>query len=153
MIIWAIDPGPKESAFLIWDGSVIHSKAIDDNESILHYMGLPDHNRDIQLAVEWIEAMGMAVGKEVFETCLWVGRFVQAYGGPFKLVGRKSGVKMHLCQSTRATDANIRQALIDRFGPVGTKKAPGLLYGLKSHLWAAFAVAVTAFDQQEFSGG
>jgi len=53
----------------------------------------------------------------------------------------------------RAKDANIRQALIDRYGPgkdkaIGQKKTPGPLYGFKSHEWAALAVAVTWMDQQ-----
>ena len=60
---------------------------------------------------------------------------------------------MALCKNNRAKDKNIRQALIDRFGPgkaaIGTKKAPGPLYGLKSHLWSALAVAVVAADALE----
>ena len=100
---------------------------------------------DIALAIEMIASYGMAVGREVFETCVWIGRFKQAYPDPdaVKLVYRKD-VKLHLCGSARAKDANIRQALIDKLGPVGTKKAPGPLYGVTSHAWAAVAVAVTA---------
>jgi hypothetical protein len=44
----------------------------------------------------------------------------------------------------RAKDANIRQALIDKIGPQGTKAQPGPTYGIKSHSWAALAVAVYA---------
>jgi len=46
----------------------------------------------------------------------------------------------------KAKDANIRQALIDKLGPVGTKKSPGPLWGVKSHIWSALAVAVTALE-------
>src|SRR5580692_5086820 len=145
-MILAIDPGPKESAWLWWDGTRILGLGIDENRDVRNMLV---RQRDVCLmAVEWIEAMGMAVGKEVFETCLWVGKFVEAWDRPWKLVGRKSGVKMHICQSARATDANIRQALIDRFGELGKKSSPGVLFGVKSHLWSALAVAVTAFDQQ-----
>ena len=35
--------------------------------------------------------------------------------------------KMNLCGSMKAKDSNIRQALIDRFGEVGTKKNPRLV--------------------------
>jgi hypothetical protein len=41
----------------------------------------------------------------------------------------------------------VRQALIDRLGLQGTKKAPGPTYGIKSHEWAALAVAVYGWDQ------
>jgi len=60
-------------------------------------------------------------------------------------------VKLHLTQTRRAKDANIRQALIDRYGPgkalaVGLKATPGPLYGLTGDCWSALAVAVTAAD-------
>ena len=35
--------------------------------------------------------------------------------------------KMNICHTMRAKDSNIRQALIDRFGEVGTKKNPRLV--------------------------
>jgi hypothetical protein len=63
-----------------------------------------------------------------------------------QLVYRRD-VKLHLCHSPRAKDANVRQALIDRLGPQGTKKNPGPTYGMKSHLWAALAVGVYAMDK------
>ncbi len=69
---------------------------------------------------------------------------------------KRFDVKLHLCGNARAKDTNIRQALIDRFGgiegkskAVGTKKAPGPLYGCKSHMWAALAVAVTWWDTHQ----
>jgi hypothetical protein len=70
-----------------------------------------------------------------------------------KLVYRKD-VKLYLCGSLRATDANIRAALLDRFGPgreiaVGTKRAPGPLYGIKGDEWSALAVALTLQAQLE----
>jgi hypothetical protein len=54
--------------------------------------------------------------------------------------------KMNLCHSMKAKDANIRQALIDRFGVVGTKKSPGWFYGVSKDVWAAIAVGVTYHD-------
>jgi hypothetical protein len=55
-------------------------------------------------------------------------------------------VKMHLCGNQQAKDKNIRQALLDKVGPVGVKKTPGPCYGVKSHAWSALAVAVTALN-------
>lgn len=71
----------------------------------------------------------MAVGKEVFDTCLWIGRFTELailQGIGVEYIYRKEE-KMNICQSMKAKDSNIRQALIDRFGVVGTKKNPRLV--------------------------
>jgi hypothetical protein len=96
--------------------------------------------------IEKIESFGMAVGAEVFETVFWSGRFAQALGGDFHRIGRKD-VKMHLCHSMRATDANIRCALIDKFGgkdaAIGRKANPGPLYGISKDCWSALAVGIT----------
>jgi hypothetical protein len=53
---------------------------------------------------------------------------------------------MALCHNARANDANIRQALIDRYGPPGTRLHPGLLYGVVRDIWAALALAVAYLD-------
>ena len=90
----------------------------------------------------------MAVADESIVTCFWVGRFQQAWRNPemVRLV-RRSAVKSHLCGTQRATDANIRQRVIDLIGPPGVKAAPGPTYGVKSHAWQALAVAITSLDQ------
>jgi hypothetical protein len=77
----------------------------------------------------------------------WIGRFQQAWRDPeeVRLVYRRE-VKLHLCGSMKAKDANVWQALIDKLGPVGTKACPGPLYGVKSHARSALAVAVTAAE-------
>jgi hypothetical protein len=87
------------------------------------------------------------VGAEVFETCVWIGRFMEAYGAEHVHRITRGQIKTHLCHSMRAKDANIRQALIDRFGKPGTKRYPGALYGVSGDLWAALAVAVTWWDR------
>ncbi len=71
----------------------------------------------------------MSVGKTVFDTCVWIGRFIQQVdeiGKEYSYIYRKDE-KMNLCHSMKAKDSNIRQALIDRFGEVGTKKKPRLV--------------------------
>jgi hypothetical protein len=42
----------------------------------------------------------------------------------------------------------VRQAIFDRFGAKGTKKKPGLLYGVVKDIMAAFALAVYVTDSQ-----
>ena len=78
------------------------------------------------LALEMIASYGMAVGKEVFETCVWIGRFQQKWRWPaeVRFVYRQD-VKLHLCGSPRAKDANIRQALLDMFPSTGGGKIDG----------------------------
>lgn len=145
--ILAVDPGTHESGWVIYSGGKVLSSGVCKNDAIISMIATTDAEF---LAIEMIASYGMAVGKEVFETCVWVGRFWQAWDRkweltlemPAKLVYRKD-VKLHLCGTPRAKDANIRQALIDLLGAPGTKKEPGGTYGVKSHAWAALAVAVT----------
>ena len=156
-LIMGIDPGTIESAFVVWD-SVNHEiteKQICPNEEVLDYLQYSSWVRFDLLAIEMIESYGMAVGKETFETVLWIGRFIEAarhrnlvYSTEFQLVHRKV-IKLHHCGSIRAKDKNIRQALIDKYGKPGTKKAQGKTYGLKSHLWQAFAAATAVSENAE----
>lgn len=153
MRILAIDPGNTMSAWcLLVDGKPASTDK-EANADVLEH--LRDRNTFINVdvcAIEMIASYGMAVGREVFETCLWIGRFMEAWQarggiGMVRLVYRKD-VKLHLCHTARATDSNIRAALLDRFGPgrevaVGTKRAPGPLYGIKGDEWSALAVALT----------
>lgn len=141
MRVLAIDPGTTESGWVLYDGKVIDS-GVSQNETLIDQLAHEDADL---MAVEMIASYGMAVGREVFETCVWIGRFIQAAPIPHKLITRQK-VKLHVCKSPKAKDANIRQALIDKIGPAGTKKAPGPTYGVKSHAWAALAVAVTAVE-------
>lgn len=117
-----------------------------------------ESKQDVRLVVEMIACYGMPVGKEVFETVFWIGRFIQCWfenGSHHKSIPARiyrQDVKLHLCKSPRANDATIRAALIDRFGPgkeraIGKKKTPGPLYGVKGDVWAALALAVTFADK------
>lgn len=149
----AIDPGNERSAWVCYDQGTVIGAGIEANDTLRERMHRSaEFTGDGPVVIEMIASYGMPVGREVFETCLWIGRFMEAAGGA-ELVYRKD-VKMHLCQSPRAKDANIRQALIDRFGPgkdaaIGKKASPGPLYGFKADMWAALAVAVTYADTQQ----
>lgn len=147
MTILAIDPGTTESGWCVFNGRRVLDSGIFDNQTMLDV--IRRHPAEM-LCIEMIASYGMPVGREVFETCVWIGRYQQAWKTPESvvLVYRKD-VKLHLCDSPRAKDAHIRQALLDRFGgeqAVGRKATPGPLYGVKSHAWAALAVAVTVHD-------
>lgn len=148
-VIAAIDPGTTHSGWVIYADGAPQACGVSENGDLLSDFTFHSERVD-QFAIEMIASYGMAVGAEVFETCLWIGRFMQAIGpGKVRLVYRKE-VKSHLCGSQKAKDANIRQALIDRWGgkaeAIGNVKKPGPLYAVKSHAWAALAVAVTAAE-------
>lgn len=142
-MILAIDPGTTTSGYVLFAGGIAADSGVLANDRVLEMV----RTWPGPLAVEMIASYGMPVGAEVFETVRWIGRFQQAYQDPdaVRLVFRKD-VKMHLCGTPRAKDANIRQALIDKLGAPGTKKSPGPTYGVKSHAWAALGVAVTAAE-------
>lgn len=150
MKIFAIDPGPKETAYVIWDGKTILEKGKVPNLTVLSLIGI--HSRDCKMVCEMIASYGMAVGAEVFETCIWIGRFVEAAQGQMDRVVRLK-MKQHLCHSPKANDSNIRQALIDRLGAPGTKAAPGVTYGVSKDVWAALAVGVTYYDNLNAAAG
>lgn len=145
MNILAVDPGTEKSAWVILHNENIVRMGIDENSHVLKILSETIVDT---VVIEMIASYGMAVGKEVFETCVWIGRFIQACDGnsPVERIFRHE-IKMYLCGNTRAKDSNIRQALLDRYGPPGTKKAPGKLYGIKKDMWAALAVAVTFQDR------
>ena len=137
-------PGPEKSAWVIWDGYTILNKGLQSNAEFLGVVTSSD--QCYHLVCEMIACYGMAVGAEVFETCVWIGRFWQAWLGPFHRVKRLE-VKMHLCHDSRAKDPHIRQALIDRLGAPGTARNPGPTHGVKDDIWAALAVAVAFHDK------
>jgi hypothetical protein len=148
----AVDPGPTESALVVWDGAAVQMLRYAPNDEILALLRTLKTSES-PLAIEQIASFGMPVGVEVFETVFWSGRFAQAFGIERVHRIKRLDVKMHLCHDSRAKDANIRQALIDRFGKPGTKKNPGALYGVSGDLWAALAVAVSWWDLNALDSG
>ncbi len=143
MRILAIDPGPSLSAAVVIESEPLrimsHDKEINDN--ILNAIIAESHRSEC-FVIEEIAHYGMPVGAEVFKTVFWSGRFYQASAMPVTMIPRHA-VKMHLCHTCRAKDANIRAALIERFGEPGTKKNPGILYGIHGDCWQALALAIT----------
>lgn len=151
MSVLTIDPGYEQSAWLVYNGATVLSHGIERNEDVLDLLLRLSGEVDA-VVLEQIESFGMAVGREVFETVFWTGRFYEAARErcvPQRMP--RKAVKLHLCQSARAQDSNIRTALLDRFGgkdaAIGKKKTPGPLFGIKSHEWSALAIAVTWWDQ------
>jgi hypothetical protein len=141
MIVLGIDPGAEQSGWVLWDGKRVIDKSIDDNPYILQQMQQGGYDR---LAIECIRGYGQVVGNDTLIAAEWVGRFDRDCTA--LLLPRKE-IKRHLCGNTTSRDSDIRQALIDRIGPQGSKKTPGPTFGIASHMWAALAVCVTAWDR------
>ncbi len=156
-MIICIDPGPIVSGAVVMDGMNIRAAFPEIDNIDLKSTLRGDHGIKV-LVYEMIACYGMPVGREVFETCVWIGRFCEAFCGDTEPVYRRDA-KIHLCDSPRAKDANVRQAIIDKYEPagggktpqVGTKAAPGPLYGVSKHAWAALAVGLTFIETREES--
>lgn len=156
----AIDPGNTASGWVVIDldtrQPVVFGKTPNDE---LREM-LANHHGCIHAVIEMVASYGMAVGAEVFETCVWIGRYQQTLidtGVEPELVKRQP-VKVHHCRSSKAKDSNVRQALVDRFAPgqpnhgKGTKAHPGWFHGFHADIWQAYALAVYAADKIEEAG-
>ena len=161
-MILAIDPGNFASGWVLMNEHTYLPVQFGkhDNDYLISYMR--KNGPAIRIVViEMVASYGMAVGREVFETCREIGRLEQAaidlgYGVTF--VYRKEE-KMQICGSMKANDATIRQALVDRFAygtpnyGKGTKKKPGWFYGFKADIWQAYAVGVTYLDKAKERSG
>lgn len=160
MNILALDPGTTQTGWAIIadDIRVIDHGISNNKELVLHIKtGTMSRKGDYEkIACEMIASYGLPVGREVFETCIWIGRFMQAWRAPEEvIIVYRKDVKMHLCGTTRAKDTNVRQAIIDLYEPtgggatpqIGTTKQPGPLYGVSSHVWPAIGVGIVAHHQ------
>lgn len=152
MLLMAIDPGNTHSAYVIVDEDMrIHEHGKVENNTLRM---LISHRPEItHYAIEMIASYGMAVGREVFETCVWIGRFTECAmhvndQTPITYIYRAQE-KQAICHSLKANDSNIRKALIDLYAShdfkngKGTKDNRDWFYGFVADEWAAFAVAHT----------
>ena len=144
--VFAIDPGNAFTAYVLLRGDkkiLAFGKEENDlfRERLVGLVALTQPPTVI--ACETVASYGMPVGASVFETCFFIGvchgicwhcNWVQVV---------RLEVKLALCKSPKANDANIRARLIDLYGPPGTKKAPGATYGITADVWAALALAET----------
>jgi len=148
-----IDPGNIESALCVYDGTrIVYCEKVS-NKDFLNVLDVQILQAGISypsIYIEDLQAMGMPVGIEVFDTAKFIGRIqyhLELKNEGYNMV-KRTEIKLHHCNTTRAKDPNIRQALIDRFGDKGTKKQPGFFYGIAgSDQWSACAIAIYGYDQ------
>ncbi len=151
----AIDPGTTESAYVLIDLERRRIIEFDKcvNAQLLPMIGGLACGLQSHLVIEVVASYGMPVGAEVFETCIWTGRFIQEWERWASIIPAqrltRNEVKMALChQTAKVNDSVIRQRLLDLWGPQGTKKKPGPTYGFSKDRWAALGVG-TAFMMRQ----
>lgn len=155
MRILGIDPGNIQSAYCLIDAETLRPLEVGklENESLRRYLRQElSFDEQDRAAIEMIASYGMPVGREVFDTCRWIGRYEEVLSRklyiPPTLIYRQQE-KLHICHDSRAKDTNIRRALIDRFAQhdlkngKGTKKDPDWFHGFSgSDSYAAYSVAL-----------
>jgi len=156
MDIYAVDPGTEESALVVYrpTDKLVDAAIILPNARMLEYIkhDAENYTGDV-LVIEQIVSYGMSsIGREVFETVFWSGRFYEAWvneGERAERIDRRT-IKRQICNSVTARDSNIRTEILDRFGgkkrAFGKKSAPGPLFGVTSHKMAALAVAIAWWE-------
>jgi hypothetical protein len=149
--VYAIDPGPEVSHLIGYepDTRQVFTALSLPSEALARELEWRAEDGKAILLVERVAAQGQAVSQHTFDTAEWVGRFVQAWrgagGGTCRRIFRRE-VKLWILARASGTDAQIRAAVLDRFGgpkAKGTVRAKGPLYGLRADQFQALALAVT----------
>ena len=133
--ILAIDAGTTKSGWVLVQ-SDIGLKPVEwgfwDNEELEILITDTDREQQrdhaLHVVFEDIQSYGMPVGLDVFETVKWLGELRHVCKDkeiPYSFI-KRSEVKNFLCRTNRASDKNVRQALIDYYGgddvAIGGKK-------------------------------
>ena len=159
--ILAIDPGETESAAVLFSGmdqpivcelkpNPLIRQLIVSNATLAVESG-------VQLAIECAAGYGVPISMNLIKAIEWYGRFAEAWlqqdPGTFALKVPRGVVKNHL--DNAKTDAQVRDALIHRWGGLERAMGPGqrrnkqwsgLLSRVHEDCWAALAVAVTVWE-------
>lgn len=164
-VILGLDPGTYESAWAVYDPATGKLETAGQVANRVMATMLREQcwfappGRELVLVIEMLKSYGNALGDSVLETCVWIGRFIEAWTWP-DLGRRQTGQVVRLprktivtvlCNNPRANDTNVRAELMNRFGrsrdrSIGTKAAPGPLYCVKRDMWSALAVAIVYAD-------
>lgn len=175
MRLLAIDPGTTESAYagMNDDYSIIAAAKVP-NQNIIDLIMLGGYDA---LVIECMEprllnarkdAPPQMIGAETYETCYWIGRYMEAANRRGMDVHRvyRSEERKRIIPTKRnklpplpapapkTADAQIRAALIQRFARFdkkngkGSKKRRDVFYGFKADMWNAYAVGVVYLDKQ-----
>ena len=112
--ILAIDPGNEESAYVLLDPDLRPVEFGKQHNELMYAnmcAGLLKHIKDgddLHVAIEMIASYGMPVGREVFETCVWIGRLLERFKKFETSFVYRKDEKMTICQSMRGTGGQVR---------------------------------------------
>ena len=140
-----VDPGPNQFGWVlcsIESCKVLKTDSATDNHE---FSSLLTKHRPAYLAIEKMSSYGGSpvgastwnTNDSIIELCM---RWVVYCGTRPSLISRRQ-VKSSLGLAASANDAQVNARLRELWGVVGTKGGRGPLYGVKSHAWAALAVA------------
>ncbi len=186
-MILGIDPGNEVSHGIVWDGNRVIEAFSLTNEEMRHYVQMFEGVIAIEKVTpskpRMFNPKKKAEGQEpqmipapmpqsVLDTAVWIGRFIEcARGKQVHLIKRKD-VRQQICQHGGAKDADIRRAIIDRYGEpmvwqemkdgdgntIVKKSGPEKGQSKREHVynpiygqivgdqWQAFGVALTAWE-------
>lgn len=146
MVIIGIDPGTTESGYTAWDAD--KAKLLDygklDNNIVIDKIREHKDVKDVVFVIEGFKSYGMIMGQSTIDSIFWSGRFAQEITyitDKLYIVPRKTCVTK-LCGVAKAKDGNVSRRLKDLFGEKGTKKNPGILYGISKDAWSALSYCV-----------
>lgn len=153
MKILSIDTGTIESGYCLSEGYKPLRFGKISNEDLLQIV--KEEEYDV-LVYEAFQSYGMPVGQTTIDSITWNGRYIQSALDREKRTEPifRREEKMCLCGTMKAKDANIRQALIDRFAQFdfkngkGTKKRKDYFYGFSKDSWSAAAILTTFLDKE-----
>lgn len=158
-LVIGIDPGETQSAWVLFDGERVlqhrHEPNVAVRSMLRGLVGDGPTARELAVVIERLEGFGKIASRAEYRTAEWAGIFYEAASaaiasGRVEWLTRRA-IKLHLTGVANSKDAQIRDVLMERFpglraqtGPARKLKTGGLL---KSHEWAALAVAVTWLDR------
>lgn len=154
--ILSIDVGTNETGYCIVENETYKPLQFGkiNNEELLKIVKVEEYDT---LVYEEFQSYGMPIGISTIASITWNGRYIQSAldrNIPTFPIYRKEE-KINICNSMKAKDSNIRQALIDRFATFdfkngkGTKKQKDFFFGFSKDIWSAFAIAITFLDKQK----
>lgn len=153
MKVLAIDPGDKESGFVIIQPT--KDRRLNSKFSLIRHGNIPNfdllkiitsNSEGVEVGlIEMIQSYGKPVGESIFNTCRWIGKFelrMNDNSWRTALVFRKSIINFHLSSAAvKNPDSLIRKKMMAKY-PQESK-------GITKHSWQALGLASMYLESQK----